>query len=74
VAIGGTRIFVTEKAGPRAKVYELDGILAGVIADHVFDPNCKNMAIAVSTRGRVYVADTARLEILAFNSTTEASS
>lgn len=73
IAIAGDRIFVTEKAGPRAKVYGLDGTFAGVIADGVFDPNCKNMAIGVTARGRVYVADTARLEILAFESTGASS-
>jgi sugar lactone lactonase YvrE len=63
---GRERIYVTEKAGPRAKVYDFQGKLLSVIATVVFDPNCKNMDIAVDTRGRVYVADTVRLEILAF--------
>jgi hypothetical protein len=66
IAIAGGRIYVTEKADPRAKVYSFDGELLAVIASTVFDANCKNMSIAVDLRGRVYVADTARLEILAF--------
>ena len=66
VAVAGNLIYVTEKAGPRAKVYDLDGRLLAVIASGAFDPNCKNMSIAVDSRGRVYVADTVRLRILAF--------
>ncbi len=64
--LGPDRIYVTEKADPRAKVYDFQGKLLSVIATDVFDPNCKNMDIAVDARGRVYVADTVRLEILAF--------
>jgi len=65
VAAGG-RVFVTEKAGPRAKVYDAQGRLLAVIASEVFDPGCKNMDLAVDTDGRVYVADTARLAIRVF--------
>jgi hypothetical protein len=61
------RIYVTEKAGPRAKVYNFNGELEAVIAG-VFDENCKNMSVAVDRRGRVYVADTVKLEILVFES------
>jgi sugar lactone lactonase YvrE len=63
---GRDRIYCTEKAEPRAKVYDFAGNLLAVIAAEVFDPNCKNMDIAVDGRGRVYVADTVRLEILVF--------
>jgi len=68
---GRDRIYVTEKAEPRAKVYDFQGSLIAVIATDVFDPNCKNMDIAVDRRGRVYVADTVRLEILAFEGDAE---
>jgi len=61
-----SRIFVTEKAGPRAKVYDAGGKLIAVIATDVFDPNCKNMDIAVDSRGLVYVADTVKLQIFVF--------
>lgn len=72
VAVAGRdRIFVTEKAEPRAKVYDFHGNLIAVIATDVFDPNCKNMAIAVDGRGRVYVVDTVRLEIIAFEGDAE---
>lgn len=67
VAVAGLdRIYVTEKAEPRAKVYDFQGNLIAVVATDVFDPNCKNMGIAVDRRGRVWVADTVRLEIIAF--------
>ena len=72
VAVTGCdRIYVTEKAEPRAKVYDLQGTLVAVIATDAFDPNCKNMDIAVDRRGRVYVVDTVKLEILAFEGDAE---
>jgi sugar lactone lactonase YvrE len=58
--------YVTEKAGPRAKVLDAAGKLVSVIATTPFDPNCKNMRIALDSRGRVYVTDTVRLSILVF--------
>jgi len=64
------RIYVTEKAGPRAKVYSFGGELEAVIAADVFDPNCKNMSVAVDRRGRVYVADTVKLAIFVFEQVT----
>jgi sugar lactone lactonase YvrE len=68
VAVAGRdRIYVTEKAGPRVKAYDFQGNLISVIAADDFDPNCKNMPIAVNGRGLVYVADTVRLQILAFS-------
>jgi hypothetical protein len=60
------RIYVTEKAGPRAKVYDFSGNLEAVIESADFDPNCKNMSVAVDARGVVYVADTVKLAILVF--------
>ena len=41
-----------------------------VVADAEFDPGAKNMDIAVDAKGRVYVADTARLEICVFEPAT----
>jgi len=64
------RIYVTEKAGPRAKVYDFSGQLEAVIAADVFDPNCKNMSVAVDGRGRVYVADTVKLAVHVFEQVT----
>jgi hypothetical protein len=60
------RIYVTEKAVPRAKAYDFGGRLLAVIASDVFDANVKNMSIAAGPRGRVYVVDTVKLAILAF--------
>ena len=60
------RLYVTEKAVPRAKAYDFDGNLLAVIASHVFDPNVKNMSIAAAPGGRVWVVDTVKLAILAF--------
>ena len=66
----GDRIYVTEKAGPRAKVYSFDGTLQAVIAAAPFHPNCKNMSVAADARGVVYVADTVRLAIFVFEPVT----
>ncbi len=63
---GAGRVIVTEKAGPRAKVYSSDGRLLTVVADDVFDPQAKNMDIAVDAEGRIYVVDTVKLEICVF--------
>jgi len=65
VAIGDA-IYTAEKAGPRAKLYDFSGKLLAVIATDLFDPNCKNMSIAVDGRGRVYVVDTVKLGIFVF--------
>jgi sugar lactone lactonase YvrE len=64
------RIYVTEKAGPRAKVYDFSGNLQGVVASAPFDPNCKNMSVAVDARGLVYVADTVKLAMFVFEPVT----
>ena len=62
------RVIVTEKAGPRAKIYDPDGTLVCVVAADVFDPAAKNMDVAVDARGRIVVADTAAAEIVVFES------
>ena len=62
-----TRIYTTEKAGPRVKAYDFEREAAGGDrARTLFDANCKNMNIAVDPRGRVYVVDTVKLAILVF--------
>jgi hypothetical protein len=60
-------VVVTEKAPPRVKVYTGDGSLLAVVASKEFDPICKNMDVAVDKQGRVYVADTVRLDIHVFS-------
>lgn len=59
-------IAVTEKAGPRVKVYDPAGKLLAVWGEGDFDLMCKNMDIAVDSQGRVYVIDTARLQIVVY--------
>lgn len=58
-------IVVTEKAGPRVKVCTATGELRAVVADD-FDPNCRNMDVAVDAQGRIYVIDTVRLQIVVY--------
>jgi len=60
------RVYVTEKGGPRLKAYGRDGQFLGVIAADCFDPNCKNIAVLATPRGRVYAVDTVKLQILVF--------
>ena len=60
------RVIVTEKAGPRAKIYDAEGELVCVVATDVFDPAAKNMDVAVGDDGRIVVADTARGELIVF--------
>ena len=60
------RVIVSEKAGPRVKLYDPAGGLVAVVSDSEFDANCKNMDVAVDAQGRIYVADTVRLEICVF--------
>jgi sugar lactone lactonase YvrE len=60
------RVIVSEKAGPRVKVYDPSGQLLSIVAEEGFDPGAKNMDLAVDSRGRIYVADTVTLEIHVF--------
>jgi sugar lactone lactonase YvrE len=65
------RVIVSEKAGPRVKVYDPAGELVAVVADVAFDAGAKNMDLAVDAHGRIYVADTVRLEICVFSPAAE---
>lgn len=60
------QIIVTEKAGPRMKVYDAAGKLLALVDSEAFDANCKNMDVATDLRGLIYVADTVRLHICVF--------
>ena len=62
----GGRIVVTEKAGPRVKVYDPGGKLLAVMGETDFDPACKNMDVAVDAQGHIYVIDTVRLHVCVF--------
>ena len=67
LALAGVgRVVVTTKAGPQVKVYDADGKMLALIDDDQFDPNCKNMDVAVDVEGRLYVIDTTRLHICVF--------
>lgn len=59
-------IVVTEKAGPRLKVYDSDGNLLALVGSEAFDANCKNMDVAADAKGWLYVVDTVRLTISVF--------
>jgi sugar lactone lactonase YvrE len=61
------QVVVTEKASPRVKVYDADGKLRAHFGEQDFDANCRNMDVAVDTRGRVYVIDTVRLQVVVYN-------
>lgn len=61
------RVVVTEKAGPRVKVYDAEGRFLAVVADgETFDAGAKNMDVAVDGAGRIAVIDPARLELHVF--------
>jgi len=60
------KIVVTEKAGPRTKVYDAEGTLLAVMGEEYFHANCRNMDVAVDEAGRIYVADTVRLHVQVF--------
>lgn len=54
----GREVVVSEKAGPRVKVYDPEGRLLSVVAaGEDFDPGCKNMDLAVDRDGRIGVVD-----------------
>jgi len=60
-------IVVTEKAGPRLKIYDRDGVLSEVVADSAtFDVACKNMDLAVDRDGSIGVIDTIALDLAVF--------
>jgi hypothetical protein len=59
-------VYTTEKAGPRVKVHDAGGTMLAIVGDGLFDANCKNMDLAVDSRGRVFVVDTVRREIQVF--------
>jgi sugar lactone lactonase YvrE len=59
-------VVVTVKAPPGIKVYDTEGKLLSIIDGAGFDPNCKNMDVAVDSKGRIYAVDTVRLQICVF--------
>lgn len=72
VCVAHGLVYTSEKAGPRVKVHDAAGTLLSIVAADSFDPNCRNMDLAVDSRGRVYVVDTARREVLVFETEARA--
>jgi hypothetical protein len=67
VAIAGPELLcVTEKAGPRAKIYDYAGKLIVMIESSEFDRSAKNMDVAVDGRGHIFISDPARLAVFEF--------
>jgi sugar lactone lactonase YvrE len=64
-------VFVTEKAPPRAKILNAEGKLLAVLGTTVFDENCKHLDIAADSRGRVYVSDSVKLQVVVFEPAIE---
>ena len=63
------QIVTVEKAPPRVKVYNSAGELLTVVnGPNDFDPQCKNMDVAVDSAGRIYVVDTQRLALVVYMS------
>lgn len=59
-------IAVSEKAPPRVKIYTGDGKFLTQSADGVFDPNTKNIDLAVDGQGRLFATDPHRCAIEQF--------
>jgi sugar lactone lactonase YvrE len=75
VAVAGPDLLcVTEKAGPRAKVYDSAGRLVVMIESREFDPGTKNMDVAVDPRGHIFVSDPVRMAVIEFEPTEGALS
>ena len=68
------RVVVTEKAGPRVKVYDKQGELLAVMGEDEFDANCRNIDVAVDGQNRIYAVDTVRLQICVFAAAPEVAS
>ena len=71
IALGpGGEVVVSEKAGPRVKVYAPDGALRSVVSgEEDFDPSCKNMDLAVDHQGRIGVVDPVGLALVFYEPT-----
>jgi sugar lactone lactonase YvrE len=60
-------IIVSEKAGPRVKVYDPQGQLLSVVASgDDFAPECKNMDLVVAADGRIGVVDPVERVVVLF--------
>ena len=67
VAVAGPDLLcVTEKAGPRAKIYSYAGKLIAMIESPGFDPATKNMDVVVDGRGHIFISDPAKMAVFEF--------
>jgi hypothetical protein len=67
IAIAGQDLLcVTEKAGPRAKIYDYAGKLMVMIESSEFDLTTKNMDVAVDKQGRIFISDPAKMAVFEF--------
>jgi sugar lactone lactonase YvrE len=67
VAIAGPDLLcVTEKAGPRAKIYNYAGKLIAMIECTGFDARTKNMDVVVDERKRLFISDPVKLAVFEF--------
>ncbi len=64
--MGDRRTIVTEKAPPRAKVYDSGGRLLCLFGEGDFDPNCKNMDVAVDGTGAIHILDPVGLRVCVY--------
>ena len=60
------QVVVTVKADPHVKVYDASGKFLAVVGKGDFELACKNMDVAVDSKGRIYVVDTVRLDICVY--------
>lgn len=59
-------IAVSEKAPPRIKLYDAVGSYVSTLPGGVFDPNTKNLDLAIDSRGTLYATDPLRRTIEVF--------
>ncbi len=64
--VGPDLLCVTEKAGPRVKIYDYAGKLLAMIESAGFHPGTKNMDVAVDGRRHIFVSDPAKLAVFEF--------
>jgi sugar lactone lactonase YvrE len=72
--VGPDLLCVTEKAGPRAKIYNFAGKLITMIESSEFDPGAKNMDVVADARGHIFISDPAKLAVFEFEPTGGAGS